>query len=319
MRRDSVASPGGRAFAGALLVVWFVSCSSSTSGTDPGTDPGTDVGTDAIQPSDTGQDVPEVDLPADLPADIPPEVATCTTDCGAMVPIPAGSFQMGCVAGALGSDCAADEKPAHAVDVPAFDIDATEVTTSLWSRCVAAGGCTLPNSSSDLCTYGKAGKDQFPVNCIEHDQAAAFCQWAGKRLCSEAEWEKAAVGTDGRKYPWGNDAATCTLAVLDENGLGCGTGAPFAVGSKPAGNTPLGLEDMAGNVWEWVADTYHDTYDNAPVDGSPWMIPATQSQVARGGAFSDQAPLMRSSVRRSFDLHLDGYYLGVRCCRSGET
>jgi formylglycine-generating enzyme required for sulfatase activity len=283
-----------------------LSCSSADGGTDAGNDVTSDPGQDTF--------VPDTPVP-DTPADVPPEVVLCTGDCGAMVTIPAGAFQMGCVAGAAGSDCDASEKPTHTVEVPAFDIDVTEVTSDLWARCVGSGGCTVPNASSSLCTYGIAGKEQHPINCISWQQADAFCAWDGKRLCSEAEWEKAAVGTDGRKYPWGDTAPTCERAVLDEGGQGCGTGASFPVGSKPAGDTPTGLKDMAGNVWEWVADYYHASYAGAPADGSAWLDPATQFQVARGGAFSDTADKIRGSARRSFNLALDGYYLGVRCCR----
>jgi hypothetical protein len=155
---------------------------------------------------------------------------------------------MGCPTGAAGAACEAAEKPAHAVSVPAFAIDETEVTSDAYARCVQDGACTLPNTSHELCTYGKSGQGQHPVNCIERGQAAAFCAWAGKRLCSEAEWEMAALGTDGRPYPWGADPPTCALAVIDENGFGCGAGATFAVGSKTAGDSPAGAHDLIGKT-----------------------------------------------------------------------
>jgi formylglycine-generating enzyme required for sulfatase activity len=231
-----------------------------------------------------------------------------------MVEVAAASFTMGCVSGPAASGCKPDEKPSHSVNVPAFRIDRDEATVAMWSHCVSDGACTLPNQSSALCNYGAAGKEQHPINCISWDQARAFCSWAGKRLCSEAEWELAAVGSDGRTYPWGDDAPTCERAVLDQEEFGCGTGSTFPVGSKPEGDSPYGARDMIGNVWEWVEDFYHDDYENAPSDGSAWLVPATEARVGRGGALSDKAVVLRASVRRSFNLRLDGYYLGVRCC-----
>jgi formylglycine-generating enzyme required for sulfatase activity len=274
-------------------------------------------------PIDAADVPPLVDAPsdtaADLPLDVPPEVVQCTADCGAMVPVAAASFAMGCGAGAAAAACGTDEKPSHAVSVPAFEIDQNEVTAGLWARCHVDGACSLPNASSSLCTYGLAGMDQHPINCISWEQASSFCRWAGKRLCTEAEWELAAVGSDGRTYPWGEETPTCDLAVMDPNdgsGVGCGTANVFPVGSKPAGNSQSGAADMAGNVWEWVQDFYHEDYTGAPVDGSAWLVPEAEYRVARGAAFSDKAEWMRASARKKFGLQLDGYYLGTRCCRS---
>lgn len=323
---------GIRIFPFLLLAGGMVASCTSADG-DP------DAGRDAVDPVDTGSDgggelqadvrvdvrvdlpaeVPVevlVEVPVEVPADNGPDMQPCTSDCGEMVPVAAGPFRMGCVDGAAGADCDSTEKPAHEVDVPAFEIDVTETPMGLYARCVQAGGCTVPNSSSPLCTYGRSGMELHPVNCVDHLQAEAFCRWAGRRLCSEAEWEKAAVGTDGRKYPWGEAPPTCDLAVLDEGGFGCGSVETAPVGSRPAGASPYGALDMAGNVWEWVEDHFHDSYVGAPADGSAWMVPATPFQVGRGGALSDKAPVLRSSARRKFSLQLDGYYLGIRCCLS---
>ena len=114
------------------------------------------------------------------------------------------------------------------------------------------------------------------MNCLDWQQAVDFCAWAGGRLPSEAEWEYAARSggpSSSYKYPWGNDAATCTYAVMDDGGYGCGTGRTWSVCSKPAGNTSQGLCDMSGNVWEWVEDWYHGDYTGAPTDGSAWVSP----------------------------------------------
>jgi formylglycine-generating enzyme required for sulfatase activity len=242
------------------------------------------------------------------------EATACAADCGTLVPVPAGEFTMGCNA-AVSTDCDPDELPAHGVSVPAFRILETEVTVAAWSRCESDGWCTHTNPSSSACNEGAAGREDHPINCMEKPAAEAFCAWAGMRLCTEAEWEKAALGTDGRRYPWGNAPATCDLAVLTENGVtGCGTMLTWPVGSKPAGASPCGALDMAGNVAEWVEDPYHLTYDGAPADGSAWTASPQSQLVARGGAFSDVASALRGTNRFPFDPRTDGYYLGVRCC-----
>ncbi len=309
------------------ILLWGVACAGGGGGgqDNPQDNAATDVVADSPGPDVPGEAV--VDAPPETPADVPGEapaeavgeapVAGCKADCGAMVPVAAGAFQMGCNPAAP-ANCDADENPSHSVTMPAFEVDVTEVTVALWARCLDDGACTKPNHSSSGCNWGVAGRDAHPINCIEKSQAVAFCQWAGKRLCTEAEWEKAALGTDGRIYPWGNQAPTCALAVLDEGGFGCGTLTTAPVGSKPDGASPYGAMDMAGNVWEWVEDAYHASYAGAPADGSAWNLPAGTSNVARGGALSDKAEALRGSNRTPFDPALDGYYVGLRCCRSGK-
>lgn len=246
---------------------------------------------------------------------LPDKVSSgCTTNCGEMVPVPAGSFWMGCNA-KVANQCEDDEKPNHEVDVPAFDVDLTEVTVEAYGRCMVDGACTPHNPSSTACHFGVAGQENHPINCVNRNQAAAFCQWAGKRLCSEAEWEMAALGTDGRIYPWGDEPATCQYTVIDEGGFGCATDSAWPVGSKPEGASPCGALDMAGNLWEWVSDAYHTSYSGAPVDGSSWDEAEPESWVARGGAYSDGADQQRGANRNPFGFQTEGYYLGIRCCR----
>ncbi|MBI5529083.1 MAG: SUMF1/EgtB/PvdO family nonheme iron enzyme, partial [Deltaproteobacteria bacterium] len=208
--------------------------------------------------------------------------------------VPAGSFQMGCNS-AVDTECDGDENPYHAVSVPAFKVDKYELTVGEYQACVDAGGCTAAGTGGS-CNYGVSGRDSHPINCVDWTQAKAYCTWAGKRLPTEAEWEKAARGTDGRKYPWGNDALDCDHAVHSVSP--CSNSSTAPVGSKPAGVSPYGAEDMVGNVWEWVEDWYHDSYTGAPADGSAWVTPTGTYRVLRGGSWGgDGAGGLRASDR----------------------
>jgi formylglycine-generating enzyme required for sulfatase activity len=143
-----------------------------------------------------------------------------------------------------------------------------------------------------------------------------FCRWAGGRLPSEAEWEYAArSGGLARVYPWGDETATCTYAVMSEGGHGCGTDRTWTVCSKEAGNTAQGLCDMAGNVWEWVQDWYHNTYTDAPIDGSAWEIPSGTIRVVRGGSFVNTAGTLRAANRNYYDPGYRHVGFGARCGR----
>ena len=133
-----------------------------------------------------------------------------------MVAVPAGKFFMGCNE-QVDYECMPDEKPGRYVELPAFRIDAKEVSVAQYRRCVDAKACTADGLTeafhggkeqpeyAQFCNWGKKGRDQHPINCITWSQAEAYCKWAGKRLPTEAEWERAARGTDGRKFPWGDE------------------------------------------------------------------------------------------------------------------
>ncbi len=171
-----------------------------------------------------------------------------------MVHVPAGAFEMG------SDDGYDDEKPVHTVYLDAYWIDRTEVTNAQYRRCVQAGECRESACAGDG-AYN--GADQ-PVVCVSWDDAAAYCEWAGGRLPMEAEWEKAARGTDGRAFPWGNEF-DCRKGNFDDEtelddytvpgGPDCdGYDRTAPVGSYAAGASPYGALNMAGNVREWVSD-----------------------------------------------------------------
>ena len=140
-----------------------------------------------------------------------------------MVRVPAGEFMMGCNE-EVDDDCNPAEYPYRVVRVRAFQIDELPAAVARYGRCVDDGSCQPP-ATGGYCDYGAAGRDDHPINCISWSQARDYCEWEGKRLCSEAEREKAARGTDGRKYPWGNEPVTCYRAVFNEQGEpGAGSG-----------------------------------------------------------------------------------------------
>jgi formylglycine-generating enzyme required for sulfatase activity len=227
-------------------------------------------------------------------------------DDSVMLFVPAGAFWMGSTDEDIDailaecSDCQrnwyVDEQPQHEVTLDAFWIDRTEVTNAQYRRCVEDGACNPPlrkRSYTRDSYYGDPEFDNYPVVYTDWEQANAYCTWASKRLPTEAEWEKAARGTEGLLYPGGHAFdgnlvnlcdANCTLDWKNEDwDDGYPDTAP--VGSYEDGASLYGALDMAGNVWEWVADWYgEDYYANSP-DSNPQGPDSATSRVLRGGSW----------------------------------
>ena len=227
-----------------------------------------------------------------------------TVNCSnGMCLIPAGSFWMGCNE-SVDTQCGSDEKPYHEVMLSGYYIDRTEVTQSEFKKCVDAGECGTPD-----CGWDPTGDPDKPVVCVDWNDATAYCTWAGKRLPTEAEWEKAARGTDGRKYPWGNETATCDYAVMSV----CPGDAMDVCSKSPAGDSPYGLCDMAGNVWEWVSDWYDSGYYTYSPALNPTGPVSGSYRVIRGGSFDFNSGSLRASNRYDGSPSVGYGVLGFRC------
>jgi formylglycine-generating enzyme required for sulfatase activity len=254
-----------------------------------------------------------------------PGFAPCAPPPVGMACIGGGAFQRGRDHGP------ANEKPREAVTVSTFYLDVTEVTVEAWNACVAAGKCTdVKTLYSD---YSRARQPKVGVGWFDAD---AYCRAHGKHLPTEAEWEKAARGTDGRLYPWGDQVATCERAVImTDRGRSCGVkkavgqgpdkGRTFEVGSKPA--DPRGLYDMSGNAEEWVADWASTSYaacgdacrglDPRGPCGGAAPCPGHREKVVRGGSWYWPAANATSTHRR---FHVPSnrpyHHFGFRCAAS---
>jgi formylglycine-generating enzyme required for sulfatase activity len=234
-----------------------------------------------------------------------------------MVRVPAGEFWMGCNAD-VDSSCDSGEKPGHKVYLEEYYIDTTEVTVAAYGACVKAGKCTAPDTGAH-CNWGTSGREQHPINCVDWTQAWAYCEYVGKRLPTEAEWEKAARGTDGRVYPWGNERATCGRAVMNDGGDGCGKNSTWPVGSKPSGVSPYGAQDMSGNVREWVSDWYDSSYYGSSPSRSPSGPSGGSVRVYRGGRWDYfGAEFQRASGRIGSTPGDRDSGLGFRCARPAQ-
>lgn len=187
----------------------------------------------------------------------------------------------------MGSATVRDEQPEQTVTVDSFWIGQTEVTNAQYARCVEAEACTPPHNDH----WNNPDQADFPVTHVDWEQANRYAQWAGGRLPTEAEWEKAARGTDGRTFPWGNEATN--EQPLNFNS----TAGVVAVGSYPNGASPYGALDMAGNVEEWVADWYAPDAYAQFAGPNPTGPPTGFLRVVRGGSFKSSWGVVRTSVR----------------------
>lgn len=243
---------------------------------------------------------------------------TTGTAAASAVEIPAGWFVMGDAQGQ------SDARPAHRVYLSAFAIDRFEVSNRDYAACVSAGACQAPERTDSETRPSYFTDPRFagyPVIAVTYADAAAFCAWRGARLPTEAQWEKAARGTDRRIYPWGSTFdptrlnycdRTCDQPWSDQNhDDGYDDTAP--VDAFPGGASPYGVMNMTGNVWEWVADWYDPNYYAHSPSHDP-SGPATGTQrVTRGGGFYDDRVFTSSIMRRRFTPDVASTSLGFRC------
>jgi formylglycine-generating enzyme required for sulfatase activity len=226
-----------------------------------------------------------------------------------LVYIPAGKFTRG--AGDSDKVAYDSEKPQNSIDLNAFWIDRTEITNAMYARCVNASVCRPPQSYESSISnryYGNPQFDNYPVINITWQDAKNYCQWAGRRLPTEAEWEKAARGTDARVYPWGNEFGK-GLTNFD----GSGYSGPTPVGSFPKGASYYGLLDMAGNVWEWVQDWYLDSYYKESPSSNPTGPSSGHRKVVRGGGWDSKVFYLRVTYRFGWNIDFYSDKIGFRC------
>jgi formylglycine-generating enzyme required for sulfatase activity len=222
--------------------------------------------------------------------------STSAADGMVQVYVPGGKFQMG----GVDADAQDDEKPAHFVTVGPFWMDIHEVTTAMYQLCVAAGTCNPPRefkSEGRESYFGNKDFADYPVVFVSWEDAKNYCAWAGRELPTEAQWEYAARGSaDFRRFPWGDQSPTNNLANYDFT-----VRDTTRVGSFPNGASSFGILDMAGNVWEWVADFYDPQYyAQAPADnptGPNAAGPNGPRRVIRGGSWADNFKDLRVSNR----------------------
>jgi formylglycine-generating enzyme required for sulfatase activity len=223
-----------------------------------------------------------------------------------MMFVPAGDFTMG-------SEDFDNEEPIHTVYLDAFWMDKFEVTNALYKKCVDAGKCTRPNQTSSSTRgsyYGDASFDNYPVIYVDWNQAKMYCEWVGKRLPTEAEWEKAARGTDGRVYSWGNTFDASKLNSAEGN-----KGDTTQVGAYSSGASPYGIMDLSGNVWEWVADWYGENYYMSSPRNNPTGPSSGSARVLRGGSWDFGLQSSRTANRVRDTVSNSGDDVGFRCAR----
>ena len=229
---------------------------------------------------------------------------------GAVIQLEGGSFEMG------GDDSRfPDAFPTHDVTVSSFGLGRTEVSNEQYAACVSCGVCTAPAQSGSYSGrepyLGNPDFDGHPVVFVSWEQAGTFCEGLGGRLPTEAEWEYAATGSEGRLYPWGEldpdfNLANYDYAFSDTSGV-----TEFA-----AGQTVDGVLNLAGNVWEWVADTYSESYYRQSPGNDPTGPEAGPIKVARGGSFGSDQYALRAYARTSFLETGTFSNVGFRCAFS---
>jgi eukaryotic-like serine/threonine-protein kinase len=221
-----------------------------------------------------------------------------------MLFIPAGRFLMG------SDNSDRNQRPPHKVFLDTFWIDQTEVTNAQYLLCVKEGACVSPHESD---YFRDTKNDNHPVIYISWAEAQTFCTWAGKRLPTEAEWEKAARGDDARIYPWGNQKPNSSLLNYFDTVHGT-----TEVGKYPSGASQYGVMDMAGNVWEWTSDWYDpDYYKISPMRNPKGPINGTRKVLRGGSWFSLTELIVRNAFRKASSPETRNYSIGFRCVWDG--
>jgi len=222
--------------------------------------------------------------------------------------IPAGEFWMG-VDGPLGLE---DERPRHKVRLDAYAMDLYEVTTGRYAGFLATTGREPPWQWESVNLQHDGNR---PVIGVDWLDAEAYCRWAGKRLPTEAEWERAARGTDERRYPWGNQDPTTKLANFALGARFSYSQVLMPVGHFEDGKSPTGLYDMAGNVWEWIADWYGADYFEQSPERNPTGPAEGTFKVLRGGAWSELPKYLLTYGRFKLPPTTRNAYTGFRCAK----
>ncbi|MBI3161612.1 MAG: formylglycine-generating enzyme family protein [Chloroflexi bacterium] len=256
------------------------------------------------EPSPTPTDTATAAPTATITPTPPPGIGSTTVseiDGATLVYVPGGDFLMG------STGTHPDEQPQHIVSLDSFWIDQFEVTNTLYAQCVNAGSCEPPENVE---RFNDPTLANYAVVDVSWYNAGAYCAWAGRRLPTEAEWEKAARGTDGRLFPWGNALPASELLNF-RNEFGA-----VEVGSYPNGVSPYGAHDMAGNVWEWVNDRYGETYYRTSPSVNPQGPEDGQDRVLRGGAWYSVTDNVRVTYRSWVHPTTRNYYFGFRCARA---
>lgn len=245
------------------------------------------------------------------------------------VTIPAGSFKMGCDK-EIEENCPEDTVPLHEVALSSYVMDKFEVPVELFELCMAENICTNDNSEephyrtsaeSDKCNIGNPDRKNHPANCVTWHGAKAYCEWLGKRLPTEAEWENAAKSGKEQIYPWGNTpAASCDNTVMKGSANGCGYNVTSPIGSKVAGISEHGIFDLSGNVAEYTGDWYEKKfYSTEEASKADTQGPAEPEKdkfkVIRGGSYIYGENHARSSFRGSAKLDDPAIDFGFRCVK----
>jgi formylglycine-generating enzyme required for sulfatase activity len=270
--------------------------------------------------------VADASLATDAPVDAARLLPSAPDD---MLLVPGGTFTMGQNDGGE-----MDERPAHLVTVKPFFLDKTEVTQEAYEACVAAKVCSPADQAALDTFHGLFRGAKKPIVGVSWFDAKKYCEWKGKRLPREAEYERAVRGDDGRRYPWGNDPPTHDRTVFETN-------APEEVGTHPKGRGPYGHDDLAGNVWEWIDDDYDPFAYTRPTasEGKPgsceeivkaqdklraenkqgWTgsnpIPTECEKSIRGGAYNYPANGLRSTNRIHHPPKFKLRMTGLRCAK----